>query len=230
MSRLCDEGWQSVNAYYDGEMSEKERNVFEARLQQEPALADALYDLKEISLSLRRLAPVQVQLPPVLHLWRRILNGAFAAVLLLAVVWFFYNRDFGQSPADIHTAFAGQSFRADASAGFRKAGQYQDILPDLTLVGFRLVTTQKRGDSVIGHYSGRNDCRLTLIVGTEHLKIPVDKEIQAAAWYHNGNNYLLLFQGMRTDRFQLLVQYLQQSGTIVRWALDKDIKYPGSCV
>ena len=58
MTYPCDEDWETLNAYLDGELRGAERRAFARRLAREPDLATAAAELHAQSESLARMRPV----------------------------------------------------------------------------------------------------------------------------------------------------------------------------
>ena len=57
MNELNDKDWEQVNAYHDGELCAADMRAFEGRPASEPALAAALEDVRNVSVSLAALRP-----------------------------------------------------------------------------------------------------------------------------------------------------------------------------
>ena len=96
MNELNDKDWEQVNAYHDGELCAADMRAFEGRPASEPALAAALEDVRNVSVSLAALRPDLVHsesMPETSaansswHPRRWLAGGAVAAGIALAVVF-----------------------------------------------------------------------------------------------------------------------------------------------
>lgn len=131
MSSISEDDWDAVNAFHDGEMPGKDRAAFEARLRQEPALAQALEDVQGLSRGLGALKPrtaVPDTAPTRSGLW----FGAIAASLALLAVALWSLQDRSPGLLDLHHALEGQGFYV-ATEDIRNVGLARDFgVHDLT--------------------------------------------------------------------------------------------------
>ena len=128
MNELNDKDWEQVNAYHDGELCAADMRAFEGRPASEPALAAALEDVRNVSVSLAALRPDLVHsesMPETSaansswHPRRWLAGGAVAAGIALAVV---FGPAFVATPTafDIHAELAAEMY--DAARRDRRCG------------------------------------------------------------------------------------------------------------
>ena len=138
MNELNDKDWEQVNAYHDGELCAADMRAFEGRPASEPALAAALEDVRNVSVSLAALRPDLVHsesMPETSaansswHPRRWLAGGAVAAGIALAVV---FGPAFVATPTafDIHAELAAEMYDVE-TADLRPAAVNDDrINPD----------------------------------------------------------------------------------------------------
>ena len=204
MTDPCNEDWEILNAYLDGEVSGREHRAFARRLAREPDLAAAAAELRAQSESLRRMRPVADAGSPV---WVRPVawGGAIAATLALVAFLAMPGAD-RTDLTSIHETFLKQSFPTSddalAEVGFNGGG----LLPDLSPAGLALVAVREVEGGIAGHYTGRNACRLTLLRLEDGN---VDGPDAPDAWVVNGRRYAVRAKGMKSDRLAAIETYLK---------------------
>ena len=123
MNELNDKDWEQVNAYHDGELCAADMRAFEGRPASEPALAAALEDVRNVSVSLAALRPDLVHsesMPETSaansswHPRRWLAGGAVAAGIALAVV---FGPAFVAPPTafDIHAELAAEMYDVETA-------------------------------------------------------------------------------------------------------------------
>ena len=199
-----DQDWETLNAYLDGELSSSEHRAFARRLAQEPDLAAAAAELRAQSKSLARMRPVADAGSPV---WVRpiVWGGAIAATLALIAFLAMPGED-RTDLASIHETFLKQSFPASddalADAGLNGAGP----LPDLSPAGLALVAVREVEGGMVGHYAGRNACRLTLLRLEDRTTDGADAP---NVWIVGERRYAVRAEGMEPDRLAAIETYLK---------------------
>ena len=229
MTDPCDEDWETLNAYLDGELPEAEQRAFARRLAREPDLAAAAAELRAQSESLARMRPVSgvgstVRVRPVA--W----GGAVAATLAVALFLTLPKAE-RTDVTSIHQTFLQQSFSTSndvlAEASVNEGGP----LPDLSPAGLTLVAMREVEGGIAGHYTGRNACRLTLL----RLKDgTADGPDAPNFWTVGGQRYAILAEGMKPDRLAAIETFLKavtdpSDGNVDRLAFSRQVSETETC-
>ncbi len=213
MTELSEQDWLLVNGYHDGELPEPQRASFEERLRREPALAEALAGLRELSRGLGALRAPAAPPPPAANAprahWRWLAAGALAAALAVAVLLPAL-RPGDNSAMALHAAFVAQDFAVDESmlspaATVRTAG-----LPDLGAARLALVASREIEGGTAAHYAGVNGCRLTFFDTAEPVALSAAEDVRTAAWQNDTRYFAIVAGGMDRDRFHAITTYLMQ--------------------
>ena len=221
MKALSEQDWQLVNGYHDGELPEPQRTVFEQRLQREPALAEALACLRDMSSGLGRLHPAPPQpavpapdaagssaRPPWLWLAAGTLAASLAVAVAVTVALFTLRPD--NSAMALHAAFAEQDYTVDESMLRRNVAARRAGLPDLGAARLALVARRRIEGGIAAHYAGVNDCRLTFIISDTPVPLPSAEGVRSASWLNDTRAYAVIADGMDLDRFRAIIAYLMQ--------------------
>ncbi|MEO0774783.1 MAG: hypothetical protein AAFZ04_16565 [Pseudomonadota bacterium] len=209
MSSISEDDWDAVNAFHDGEMPGKDRAAFEARLRQEPALAQALEDVQGLSRGLGALKPrtaVPDTAPTRSGLW----FGAIAASLALLAVALWSLQDRSPGLLDLHHALEGQGFYV-ATEDIRNVGLARDFgVHDLTGANLAPVAAHDIADGQLAHYAGVNGCRLTYFRLSGPAELPPGASARAVAWTtDDGAHHAIIATGMDLQKFDAIATYLQ---------------------
>lgn len=204
MTDPCDEDWETLNAYLDGELPEAEHRAFARRLAREPDLAAAAAELRAQSETLARMRPVAGIGSPV---WVRpaAWGGAVAATLAVAL-FFAMPRAERTDLTSIHQTFLEQSFPTSNDALAEASVNEGGPLPDLSPAGLTLVAVREIEGGVAGHYAGRNACRLTLLRLEDGN---ADGPDAPDLWAVGGRRYAILAEGMKPDRLAAIETFLK---------------------
>ena len=212
MKELSEQDWQLVNGYHDGELPDSQRAAFEERLRREPALAEALACLRELSSRLGTLRPPAIASPVAANAarppWRWLAAGALAASLAVAVLFATMRPD--NSAMALHAAFVAQDFAVEESmlspaAAVRTAG-----LPDLGAARLALVASREIEGGTAAHYAGVNGCRLTFFDTAAPVTLTADEDVRTASWQNDTRYFAVVAGGMDRDRFHAITTYLMQ--------------------
>ncbi len=212
MKELSEQDWQLVNGYHDGELPDAQRAAFEERLAREPALAEALACLRELSSGLGTLRPPAIAAPVAANAarppWRWLAAGALAASVALAVLLFALRPD--SSAMALHAAFAAQDFAVDEAMLTRAAAERQAGLPDLGAARLALVASREIEGGIAAHYAGVNGCRLTFFDTAAPVALTADENLRTASWQNDTRYFAAVADGMDPDRFHAITTYLMQ--------------------
>lgn len=219
MSELSEQDWELVNAYHDGEMGAETRREFEDRLVIEPALAQALKDVREVSAGLAALRPSTVSStsvpikPAANRSWRptKWLAGGAAAAIVATAVILGANTLAKPTALDIHEDFAKQDFvvgggdlRAVAAGGY-------EGIPDLSSARLTPVAIRTLDTGLVTHYAGRNGCRFSYFRGAFESQAEsggTDRQIET--WTTpDSTGHMIIASGMDQSRFDAIAAYLK---------------------
>lgn len=228
MHGLSDTDWEALSAYHDGEMSAKARADLEARLAQEPALAEALAEITELGDGLRRLHPLaateETAPAPAANLPRppaRLLRiggsvMALAACLALAIAIGSALHDSPPLPRALHQELSAIDL---STTELSVAGPDADpqitpaalgAWPDLGAARLTHVALRDIPGGAVAHYSGVNGCRLSYFRTRETPDLSGPDQDGTARWQTaDGQHHLLLATGMDTARFDAIAAYLE---------------------
>ncbi|MEO1138097.1 MAG: hypothetical protein AAFW87_01460 [Pseudomonadota bacterium] len=219
MSELNERDWELVNAYHDGELGNDEARAFEARLNANPALAEALESVTSVSTSLGALRPARADqtgrpaLPANdtsrLAKWRPYM--AAAAALAIAV---FLGPTLLAKPTlmDIHTDLANQAVTdGGTTLVLQVSSDNLSDAPDLSYANLTPVASRHLEQGSVTHYAGQNGCRLSFFRGVPALSAnDVPDAVQLAAWNTGvDTRHLIVATGMDRDKFDAIASYLK---------------------
>jgi anti-sigma factor RsiW len=227
---ISNDDWEKLNAYADGEMSEKEIFATEQLLLSNSDLRLEYARLLELKSSLRRMCPGKDETAKAAPLSRqrriRWLSGIAAAVAVISILSYFGLSWIPTHPTaqiaalELHNEFSSKTFILDKESPKLEISsvKYGRInVPDLTLSSLVLVdvlTTNISGQEIMAmHYRGQNGCRLTLVgieqaAGEEKLEFTVSKTLLRQSWQHHGFHFVALANGMDEGRFRAISHYL----------------------
>lgn len=237
MNRSKDKNWQIASAYIDNELSNEERAAFEARLLNEPDLAETLDEVQYVSMSLGRLRGDKKKKAifafPGAQIRTYLIGGALAASMAAAVVYSAVTPQATvENPASVHQEFTSQDMTFQAMSDLEHVAYSSGLFPDLSAGNFTLIGEKETEYGIAAHYTGRRNCRLTLIAG-QNIPPINDPTMQSIGWTKNKHEYLLINKGMDPERFQLIGDYLRETEAnkppISRLALRKKIRETKSC-
>ena len=198
-------GWETLNAYVDGELDAETRQAVAEALRRDPVLAARAATLSRLkcavgaSVTPRRPAPRKGRLA-----WA-------AAALALAVGAGTLASLVGGPPPDpavaAYEAWSGSPASPGASPG--PDTPLRDAAPDLDALGFRLAYLSPPGTGMgrLAGYLGRNGCRLALWDGPTDPQggtALAEGKLRVARWELDGRRYVILSEGMQAGRFALL--------------------------
>lgn len=219
MIELSDRDWERINAFHDGELDDAETCEMAARIKAEPALAEALREVRSVSASLGALRPALdgfasgEQTRRANDNWRPfrwLAGGAVAAVIAIAVV---LGPKLGSEPTafEIHAKFAGEPFAIETSDLLPAAAVRAADGPDLSAAALTPVSLKTWVGGRAVHYAGRNGCRLTYFHG--EFRLDVDGSGaggQVASWTTTDNvRHAIVATGMDQSKFDAIANYLK---------------------
>lgn len=215
---LSDDDLALVSAFHDGELDPPTTRRMRARLRDEPALRNALDEVREVSGALRALRPPQVaESVPAAGLGTP-LKAALAASVVLALALgiggLLYD---GRTPApatpvEWHSHFVAQSYGADGVLRPAAATQWIGREPDLSAANLTLVDIANHtSGGVFLHYSGLNGCRLTFGTHGAAPALPQPtSDFLAVGWAVGEVHFSVLAVGMDAGRFRAIAALLKQ--------------------
>ena len=219
MTELTDSDWELINAYADGELNGSETRTLEARLANEPELQEALEQVRRISGALRNMrpefsAPGEAPTVPANRNWRPLaVCASLVAAVTLVTVLLLFPADTLRTAAEIHNEFLDKSYTLSDVSGVRPASLATgSFAPDLGMANLFLVDeVELSGNRTAAHYSGRNNCRLTLLSGPEIFSAGVPEEVRNQQWQIGDRHFALLASGMDQRRFDAIAVFLRQA-------------------
>lgn len=245
MIELSDRDWERINAFHDGELNDSEMREMAARIEAEPALAEALREVRSVSASLGALRPPLDGLASghrTTHAndnWRPfrwLAGGAIAAAIAIAVV---VGPKLVSEPTafEIHAEFTGEPFAIEGSDLLPAAAVRAADAPDLSAAVLTPVSLQTWDGGRAVHYAGRNGCRLTYFRGEFRLNDSGSRAgSQVASWSTTDNvRHAIVATGMDQGKFDAIADYLklltrQQAGEQMMAALADTTASAERCV
>lgn len=216
---LSDRDWERINAFHDGELNDAETREIAARIKAEPALAEALREVRSVSASLGALRPALdgfasgEQTRHANDNWRPfrwLAGGAVAAVIAIAVV---LGPKLASEPTafKIHAEFAGEPFAIEASDLLPAAAVRAADWPDLSATALTPVSLKTWVGGQAVHYAGRNGCRLTYFRGAFRLDVDGSGAGgQVASWTTTDKvRHAIVATGMDQGKFDAIANYLK---------------------
>lgn len=219
MIELSDRDWERINAFHDGELNDAEMREMAARIEADPALAEALREVRSVSASLRALRPALDGLASgqqTTHAndnWRPfrwLAGGAIAGVITIAVV---FGPKLVSEPTafDIHAELTGEPFAIEGSDLLPAAAVRAADAPDLSAAALTPVSLRTWDGGQAVYYAGRNGCRLTYFRG--EFRLDVDGSGtggQVASWSTADNvRHAIVATGMDQGKFDAIASYLK---------------------
>ena len=236
MMDIADHDWELLNAYSDGELPAEEGAALEARLSNEPALQAALEEIRAVSTALSGLKPalataeapaapdhpqakVSGAAMPANQPWKPLWHpvASFSAVAMAAAVaGALFLAPLLEAPKAqpdllaLHAAFTAQSYTLDDAVQPARATSGLGA-PDLSLASLFLVDQQALDETRrVMHYSGRNNCRLTLLASPAAVAPTRPAGPTAAQWATEQHSYTIVATGMDLRRFNAIADYLRR--------------------
>jgi anti-sigma factor RsiW len=236
MMDIADHEWELLNAYSDGELPAEEAAALEARLSNEPALQAALEEIRAVSTALSGLKPalataeapaapdhpqakVSGAAMPANQPWKPLWHpvASFSAVAMAAAVaGALFLAPLLEAPKAqpdllaLHAAFTAQSYTLDDAVQPARATSGLGA-PDLSLASLFLVDQQALDETRrVMHYSGRNNCRLTLLASPAAVAPTRPAGPTAAQWATEQHSYTIVATGMDLRRFNAIADYLRR--------------------
>ncbi len=243
MTRLSDHDWEQVNAWADGELSGADAKTFALRLERDPALAEALASVRQVTSSLSAMRPepgrpaasaaanANANRRP--WYWAAgALGASVAAAVAVMAVMLWSSAEPGA--IDVHRDYAAQEFPIEAQPDTRRvAASAVDGFPLLRDANLYLVATDVTERRASAHYVGLKGCRLTVLRGA-YAPAQVSPEVQARQWVAGEVRFQMVATGMDADKFSAAATFLEQvtqkrlSGTTVA-ALHDAVQAARSC-
>ncbi|KAE9629327.1 anti-sigma factor family protein [Parasedimentitalea maritima] len=212
MSDAMDRDWDLISAYSDDELTPAQRTEIEARLPQEPALQKMLEEIRMVSGALSGLKPDQpTARAPANTNWRPMALCASIAVVFILAGTFLFRPAGEKTPMEWHQSFLLKAYELNnlpTQVGYND----QAGIPDLELANLYLVEQkQLPKDQVVAHYSGRNNCRLTILSGPHGSDLPAPNSAWVSQWNTVSGSYTILATGMDQRRFDAVSDFVQQA-------------------
>ena len=220
MTKLSDHDWELVNAWADGELSGADAIAFRDRLDSDPALADALASVRQMSLALSAMRPEPGRpansAAPSTDANRRpwywaggALGASLAAAVAVVAVVLWSNAD--PVALDVHRDYVAQEFSVQVQPETRRvAASAVDGFPLLRDANLYLVTTDVSETRASAHYVGLKGCRLTVLRG-DYTPAQVSQDVQARQWVVDDTRYQMVATGMDVNKFSAAATYLEQA-------------------
>lgn len=215
MGSISDSDWEALNAFHDSELMEEERAAVEARLLEEPLLAEALEQIAGASQSLKALRPTIVEREtPVakqaISYKQPYLFAAIAAAVALMVFALWNSQSREPSLLELHRSLAAQNFTV-VSEDIRNVAIASKLgVHDLSGAKLVPVAAQNLDIGLFAHYAGINGCRLSYFKVANAFKLPMGSDAQAVAWTTaDATHHAIIATGMDVQKFEAIATYLQ---------------------
>lgn len=212
-----EDDWRLVNGFADGELTPDDQAELADRMAHEPRLVEGLRRVTTLKNALAELGeapPESLPRPPAIDRARSLGVGRVAAaVVLLALAAIGVDRASPPNAVEMavnsHQAFAsGRAPDSDGARVRRAALTGQLVVPDLSDAGLRVQYAASErffgGEALHLGYHGSRGCRVSLWVlptGRDFGSAPVAGALRASAWQTSQASYLLLANGMPSNRF-----------------------------
>lgn len=217
MKPLSDQDWEWVNAWADGELAAPEAEAFSKRLEDEPALKEALASVRQVTSALSVLRPEPGRASNSAninsHPWFRAAGAAvIATAAAVAVVAVLILSNPAPTALEVHRTYAAQEYQPTAQqpALRRAANSSVDGFPRLGDANLSLVAINAEKGKASAHYIGVNGCRLTVLRGA-YAQPQETAGVQAYQWMAENTPYQVIATGMDTGKFAATATYLEQS-------------------
>lgn len=215
MKQISDQDWELLNAYSDGELSGSQTRLLVKHIRNEPDLARGLKKIQGMQSGLKHMRPIQMQTDAAnaKGAWHMVwaVAASFAALAAVAVYLILPNSHV-QSPSDWHNVLLEQPFNVNYRAVTTPVLTKISVdTPDLVSAGLWLVADRDEANEArVLHYSGRNNCRLTLaITHGEMPSIKAGADFRIASWRIQTFNYTLMSSGMDAARFAAISHHIR---------------------
>lgn len=209
-----DETWERLNAYYDGELDADASEAMEARLREEPELRSAYEDIRDLSLALKPMLPVKpLAAAAKSSVWPLRAGLAVAVAVAAALLFAVYQIRLSgpePTPLDWHHTFASRAYSVLEPDSVRPVLQWINRDLELTSVNLTLVDVVMldSGDIQL-HYSGVNNCRLTLGAYSDRPVLPAAAHgMEVRSWSVGPIHFSLLAEGMAIGKFSAIHRLL----------------------
>ncbi|MEO1192567.1 MAG: hypothetical protein AAFY02_12470 [Pseudomonadota bacterium] len=214
---LCDQDWETLNAYADDELGRQERKLLQRRLRKEPALAEALAEISQLKASLARLHPRPAEAPARKSAGVFVRNiPAIAASLLLALGlgfgWVYSQSEGAQGDQATGSALLSTTEARIDVASSHALGSLE--APDLSASNLTLVEMAVRLEApkpvVVMSFRGPRGCAVTLtarpVGSATGDKVPGSL---FAAWTTQRAAFTFTAEGMDPHRFAAAARYAE---------------------
>lgn len=209
-----DRDWDLMNAYCDGEETGLQRSEIEARLPREPALQKMLEDIRMVSNALAALKPEQptVTTPAPANMnWRPLACCATIAIVFILAGTFLFRSTRQNTPMEWHQSFVMKHYDITELTTQTRINDQAGV-PDLELANLYLVESQQlRDERVVAHYTGRNNCRLTILSGPLRSQGATPKDAWVSQWSNASRMYTVIATGMDQRRFDAVSDFVLQA-------------------
>jgi hypothetical protein len=214
MRPLTDQDWEQVNAWADGELPEPQARAFGKRLEAEPALAEALASVRQVSRALSATRSEQTIPTPNANRNRRpwiwAAGAALTASVAAAAVVAFLMFSTLPNAIDVHRDYAAQSYQLPDKSDLRRISAASvDGFPSLGDANLVLVAVDTQTDRASAHFAGVNGCRLTVLRGN-YTPPEVSADVQMHQWLAENSRYQVIATGMDAGKFAATATYLEQ--------------------
>jgi hypothetical protein len=212
--KLSDREFELLSAFHDGELSAGAAKALKARLALDPALRDALDDIRTVSAALRPLRPAQDIRPdePIMQSWRSwSIAASLAFFLLTAASAFWMFSEPAITPLSQHREFLSRSYPANSVSDVQPVSWLVNGAPDLSAANLRLVDIAAfEGNGIYFHYTGVNGCRLTVGVHGQTPPVqPTSATAMVNVWSTNETYYSMIADRMDAGKFEAIRDLLE---------------------
>jgi len=215
MKQISDQDWELLSGYSDGELNPLQTRRMTKRIRNEPVLAEALKKTRGLQSTLGDMRPVQLQTGSAnskRSCYRfAAVAASFTAVAAVSMHLILSNLHV-HSPSDWHNALLKQSFDVNAGAETSPVlTKASADIPDLVAAGLWLVADMDEARQArVLHYSGRNNCRLTLAITLGEIpSIKAGADMRTVSWRIQTFNYTLMSSGMDATRFAAISHHVR---------------------